>query len=127
MCTQFEHGQRNPRWVATTTVCARSSGRVEPVAGAPRGAYFLAASARSVAPGATPGLGKRCHRQVSREAFTMPSSRRRVLDPSDALLNAYAASARVNEFLVERIHPDVWRAKPPVRAGRTIAALVAHL
>jgi len=44
-----------------------------------------------------------------------------------ALLRAYAAGARVNEYLVERLHPDVWRAKPPAPRMRTIAALVAHL
>ncbi len=42
------------------------------------------------------------------------------------LLDAYSASARVNQYLVEHIHPAVWRA-PGAGGGRTIAALVAHL
>jgi hypothetical protein len=54
------------------------------------------------------------------------SRRRRPFVVSDALLRAYSASARVNQYLVERVDPAVWRAKLP-GAGRTIAALVAHL
>jgi uncharacterized damage-inducible protein DinB len=46
---------------------------------------------------------------------------------STALLRSYAANARVNEYLVERLDPAVWRAKPPAPKLRTIAALVAHL
>lgn len=53
------------------------------------------------------------------------------LDPAGSLLRAYSASARVNQYLVERLDPAVWRASPPgePRRGRvrTIAALVAHL
>lgn len=52
--------------------------------------------------------------------------RRRPFVISDALLKAYSASARVNQYLVEHLDPAVWRAKPP-GGGRTIAALVAHL
>jgi uncharacterized damage-inducible protein DinB len=52
--------------------------------------------------------------------------RRRPFVVSDALLWAYSASARVNQYLVEHVDPAVWRAKLP-GARRTIAALVAHL
>jgi uncharacterized damage-inducible protein DinB len=52
--------------------------------------------------------------------------RRRPFVVSDALLRAYSASARVNQYLVEHVDPAVWRAKLP-GARRTIAALVAHL
>jgi uncharacterized damage-inducible protein DinB len=51
----------------------------------------------------------------------------RPVDVGAALLRAYAASARVNQYLVERLHPSVWRAKPPSPRMRTIAALVAHV
>jgi uncharacterized damage-inducible protein DinB len=44
-----------------------------------------------------------------------------------SLLRAYSASARVNEYLVERLDPALWRAKPPAPKLRTIAALVAHV
>ena len=57
----------------------------------------------------------------------MPSSRGGPLDVDAALLRAYTASARVNEYLVERLDPAVWRAKPPAPKMRTIAALVAHV
>jgi uncharacterized damage-inducible protein DinB len=58
-----------------------------------------------------------------------PAPRR--LDPATALLRAYSASARINQYLVQRVDPAVWRAMPPGterrRGTRTIAALVAHL
>jgi len=49
------------------------------------------------------------------------------LTAGDALLTAYSASARVNQYLVERLHPVVWRAPSPLPKGRTVAALVAHM
>ncbi len=49
------------------------------------------------------------------------------LSPADALLKAYSASARINQYLVEQLHPAVWRAPSPFPKGRTIAALVAHM
>lgn len=52
-------------------------------------------------------------------------------DAATALLRAYSASARVNQYLIERLSPALWHAElePPYRSGRsrTIAALVAHL
>jgi uncharacterized damage-inducible protein DinB len=33
----------------------------------------------------------------------------------------------VTQYLVERLHPAVWRAQPPGPKVRTVAALVAHL
>ena len=53
----------------------------------------------------------------------MPSD----LSLSAALLRSYAASARVNEYLVERLDPAIWRAKPPAPKMRTVAAIVAHM
>ena len=55
------------------------------------------------------------------------SKQSRPLDVGAALLHAYAANARVNQYLVERLHPSVWRAKPPAPRMRTVAALVAHV
>jgi uncharacterized damage-inducible protein DinB len=61
----------------------------------------------------------------------MTRSSRSRLPPAEALLRAYDASARINQFLVERLAAAVWRA--PLAAARrgakvrTIAALVAHL
>ena len=51
----------------------------------------------------------------------------RPADVGAAFLRAYAASARVNQYLVERLHPSLWRAKPPAPRMRTVAALVAHV
>jgi len=51
----------------------------------------------------------------------MPSD----LSLSAALLRNCAASAQVNEYLVERLDPAVWRAKPPAPKMRTIAAVRA--
>jgi uncharacterized damage-inducible protein DinB len=49
------------------------------------------------------------------------------LSLSADLLRAYSASAQVNVYLVERLDPAVWRAKPPAPKMRTIAAMVAHM
>jgi len=49
-----------------------------------------------------------------------------MVDVTASLLQAYSASARVNQYLVERLHPSLWRAKIPEPKVRTIAALVAH-
>ena len=49
------------------------------------------------------------------------------VEVSAALLEAYSASARINQYLVERLHPAVWRAPSPFPKGRTVAALVAHM
>lgn len=49
------------------------------------------------------------------------------IDASATLLSAYSASARINQYLIERLHPSLWRAKVPGPKVRTIAALVAHV
>lgn len=49
------------------------------------------------------------------------------LNVADALLKAYSASARINQYLVQHLDPAVWHAPPPVPKGRTVAALVAHM
>ena len=49
------------------------------------------------------------------------------LSAADALLKAYSASARINQYLVQQLDPAVWHAPPPGPKTRTIAALVAHL
>jgi len=49
------------------------------------------------------------------------------VDVTASLLADYSASARVNQYLVERLHPSLWRAKLPGEKVRNIAALVAHM
>ncbi len=55
----------------------------------------------------------------------MPATRR--FDPVESLLHSYAASARVTEYLVERLHPAVWRARVPDKKGKTIAQIISHM
>lgn len=49
------------------------------------------------------------------------------IDVTASLLSAYSASARINQYLVERLHHAVWRATVPGPKVRTVAALVAHV
>jgi uncharacterized damage-inducible protein DinB len=51
-------------------------------------------------------------------------------DLCDVLLEAFAASARMNQLLLANLDRRAWRAKPPnsdPRSGRQIAAIFAHL
>ena len=49
------------------------------------------------------------------------------LGAADALLKAYSANARINQYLVQQLDPAVWHAPAPGPKTRTIAAQVAHL
>jgi uncharacterized damage-inducible protein DinB len=44
-----------------------------------------------------------------------------------ALLNAFDTNNRINQYLIENLPPEAWKAKPPDGKGRTIAAVVAHM
>ena len=57
----------------------------------------------------------------------MAKTHRLSAPPGDALLKAYSASARINQYLVQQLDPAVWQAPPPGPKTRTIAALVAHM
>ncbi len=43
------------------------------------------------------------------------------------VVQAYAVNDRMNQLLLKRLDPRAWRAKPPGRGGRTIAAIFAHV
>jgi hypothetical protein len=43
------------------------------------------------------------------------------------LLEAFNAKNRINQYLIDNIAPEVWKAKPPDGKGRTISAIVAHM
>jgi len=43
------------------------------------------------------------------------------------LLKAYETNDRINQYLIDNLAPEAWRAKPPGEKGRTIAAIVAHM
>jgi len=49
------------------------------------------------------------------------------LDLGESLLSALATSERMNQYLLEHLPAEAWRAEPEGGEGRTIAAIVAHL
>ncbi len=48
-------------------------------------------------------------------------------DFRQALLETYAVNDRMNQLLLEHLEPRAWRARPPGRKGRTIAAIFTHV
>jgi uncharacterized damage-inducible protein DinB len=44
-----------------------------------------------------------------------------------ALVEAFAVNERMNQFLLENLDEEAWRAEPPGGRGRTVAAIVAHI
>jgi len=45
----------------------------------------------------------------------------------EALLNAFDTNDRINQYMIENLPSEAWRAEPPDGKGRTIAAIVAHI
>jgi uncharacterized damage-inducible protein DinB len=43
------------------------------------------------------------------------------------LLESFTVNDAVNQLLLENLNPRVWRAQPPARGTRTIAAIFSHL
>jgi uncharacterized damage-inducible protein DinB len=48
-------------------------------------------------------------------------------DFCQALLETYAVNERMNQYILEHLDPQAWRAKPAGRNTRTIAAIFAHV
>jgi len=48
-------------------------------------------------------------------------------DVAAALLAAFATNERINQYLIQNLAEESWRATPPGGKGRTIAAIFAHL
>jgi uncharacterized damage-inducible protein DinB len=48
-------------------------------------------------------------------------------DFCQALLETYAVNEQMNQLILEHLDPAAWRAKPPGRSARTIAAIFAHM
>lgn len=44
-----------------------------------------------------------------------------------SLLTAFDTNDRINQYLIENLPAEAWRADPPENKGRTIAAIVAHI
>jgi uncharacterized damage-inducible protein DinB len=49
------------------------------------------------------------------------------IDQKQSLLDAWATNERINQYLLEHLDEDAWRAEPPGGKGRTIAAIFAHI
>lgn len=49
------------------------------------------------------------------------------LDLGQSLVESYAVNDRMNQFVLEHLDPAAWRAKPPGRQIRTIAAIFSHV
>jgi uncharacterized damage-inducible protein DinB len=45
----------------------------------------------------------------------------------ESLLTAFDTNDRINQYLIENLPAEAWRAEPPGGKGRTIAAMVAHM
>lgn len=45
----------------------------------------------------------------------------------EALLTAFETNERINQYLLENLPAEAWRAVPPDGTGRTIAAIMAHI
>jgi uncharacterized damage-inducible protein DinB len=43
------------------------------------------------------------------------------------LLNAFNTNDRINQYVIDNLPPEAWKAKPPDGKGRTVAAIVAHM
>ena len=48
-------------------------------------------------------------------------------DFRQVLVGTYSVNERMNQLILERLDPRAWRAKPPGRNARTIAAIFAHM
>lgn len=48
-------------------------------------------------------------------------------DVREVLLEIWAANDRMNQLILEHLDPRAWRAEPPGRTGRTIAAIFTHV
>jgi uncharacterized damage-inducible protein DinB len=46
---------------------------------------------------------------------------------TEGLLNAFDTNDRINQYMIENLPAEAWRAEPPEGKGRTIAAMVAHM
>ena len=57
----------------------------------------------------------------------MPKSTPADFSLADSLLAAFNTNDRINQYMLENLPSEAWRAEPPEGKGRTIAAIVAHM
>src|SRR5579863_8370687 len=79
--------------------------------------YYCGTSSRPTAEGGC--------RHVSRGDLMPKAAPAFVL--TEAILNAYDTNDRINQYMIENLPAEAWRAETPDGKGRTIAAIVAHL
>lgn len=58
---------------------------------------------------------------MARTATVPPS------DLSQGLLETFAVNDRINQLILENLDPQAWKAKPPGRGARPIAAIFSHV
>ena len=46
---------------------------------------------------------------------------------SDAVLNAFDINDRINQYMIDNLPAEAWRAEPPGGKGRDAASMVAHM
>ena len=46
---------------------------------------------------------------------------------SEALLSAFDTNDRINQYLLENVPAEAWRAEPPAKKGRDVAGIAAHM
>jgi uncharacterized damage-inducible protein DinB len=57
----------------------------------------------------------------------MPKIVPAVFSLPESLLTAFDTNDRINQYMIENLPAEAWRAEPPGGKGRTIAAMVAHM
>jgi uncharacterized damage-inducible protein DinB len=45
----------------------------------------------------------------------------------ESLLTAFDTNDRINQYMIENLPTEAWRAEPPEGKGRTVAAIVTHI
>lgn len=46
---------------------------------------------------------------------------------AEALLSAFDTNDRINQYLLDHLPAEAWRAEPPGKKGRDVAGMVAHM
>jgi uncharacterized damage-inducible protein DinB len=57
----------------------------------------------------------------------MPKAALVAFSLQDALLTSFDTNDRINQYMIENLPAEAWRADPPEGKGRTVAAIVAHI
>lgn len=58
---------------------------------------------------------------------TMPRKTAAPLVLADALLSAFDTNDRINQYLLDGLPAEAWRAESPGKKGREVAAVVSHM